>query len=230
MKNTTKQNKLHKRHSDNTRWAYFMQCIEPKSEAINTAFPDYHPQWVQLSQRLTIAPENFHHLRRSLGLSLKQCAAYLRVSGRTIAGWESGKSPVPFAEFELLRLILESPTFKISHTDWSGWFIDANGVLHSPDIGGKGFTPEQLVWLSMNRSEAALLRSDVARLQAELVQAGLENRQLRQMFLDNGVVDEVAAIQKKINGLMSRINTAHIYEFTPTPSTTKDQLYLEKVA
>lgn len=38
--------------SQKTRWAYYVQAIEPKSDAINRAFPDYHPQWVVQSQRL----------------------------------------------------------------------------------------------------------------------------------------------------------------------------------
>ena len=91
MKNTTPKKKLHQQPSEKTRWAYFMQAIEPKSEAINKAFPGYHPQWVQLSQQLTIAPENFINLRRAVGLSRKQCAAYLRTSLTTVARWERGK-------------------------------------------------------------------------------------------------------------------------------------------
>jgi DNA-binding transcriptional regulator YiaG len=227
MKNTTKQKKLHKRPSDKTRWAYFMQAIEPKSEEINKAFPDYHPQWLQLSQQLTIGPENFKNMRRSLGLTVTQCAAYLRADKSTLHKWENGSSPVPFAEFELLRLVLESVRFKMSHVKWAGYFIDDKGVLHSPDIGGKGFTPEQLVWSSMTRSEAALLRNDVNKLQNRLDVAIAENTALREMFLDNGVTDEVAAMQDKVNALMNRINTARVIPFAPTQD---EQQLQEKVA
>jgi len=226
MKNTTEQKKMHNQPSDKTLWAYWMQCIEPKSEEINKAFPGYHPQWLQLSQQLTLAPENFINMRLSLGMTSEQCAAYLRVSCDKLARWESGKTPVPFAEFEVLRMVSESVRSKLTHPDWDGWFINDHGVLHSPIIGGDGFTPEQLAWSTMTRSEAALLRNDVAKLQSQLDAAIAENTNLRQMFLDNGVTDEVAAMQEKVNGLMARINTARVFKFT----IIEDEPLLEKTA
>ena len=213
--------------SEKTRWAYWMQAIEPKSEELNKVFPDYHPQWVQMTQKLTIAGVNFKNLRLSLGMTVRQCAAYLRADLSTVYKWEREDNSVPFAEFELLRLIAESVKFKMSHVNWDGWFMSEDGVLHSPDIGGKGFTPEQLVWSTMTRSEAALLRNDVAKLQTQLDAAIAENTALREMFLDNGVTDEVATMQEKINSLMARINTARVFPFVPVDI---EQQPLEKVA
>lgn len=226
MKNTTSKTKMHTQPSEKTRWAYWMQAIEPTSEELNRAFPDYHPQWVQMSQRFAIAPENFKALRKSLGMSVEQCAAYLRTDKSTVHKWEKGVYRLPFSAFELLRLVLESVKFKMSHPKWDGWFINENGVLHSPDIGGKGWTPEQLVWSTMTRSEAALLRNDVKKLQSQLDAAIAENTALRKMFLDNGVTDEVASMQEKINALMNRINTARVFKFT----LIEDEQPLEKVA
>jgi len=213
MKNTTKQKLGRNQPSEKTRWAYWMQAIEPTSETINKAFSDYHPQWVQNSQMLTVAPENFKAMRISLGMTINQCAAYLRVTEGTVRIWEKGINPVPFAEFELLRLVLESIKFKLSNVQWDGWFISADGALNSPDIGGAGFTPEQLVWSSMSRNEAALLSKELEKLKVELSRSVSENTTLRQLFLNNGVVDEVAAMKKNIDTLMSRINTAKIIPF-----------------
>lgn len=239
MKNITSKKKLHKKPSpgrwpvgrtklgEKTRWAYYMQAIEPTSEEINKAFPGYHPQWVQMSQRYSISAESFKALRLSLGLTVTQCAAYLRADKSTLHKWEKGVSPVPFAEFELLRLVLESVKFKMSHANWSGWFINELGVMHSPDIGGKGFTPEDLVWLSMTRSESAMLRNDVTKLQGQIDAAIAENTALREMFLSNGVTDEVAAVQEKINALMARINTARVIPFAPIQEAPQLQ---EKIA
>lgn len=226
MKNTTSKEKTHTLPSEKTRWAYWMQAIEPTSENLNKAFPDFHPQWVQMSQRFVISGEVFRSMRLALNMNPGQCAAYLRVSVQTIFNWEGGKTPVPFACFELLRVISESVKFKMSHPGWDGWFIDYNGVLHSPDIGGKGWTPEQLIWSTMTRSEAALLRNDVKKLQGQLDEAIAENTALREMFLDNGVTDEVASMQEKINALMNRINTARVFKFT----LVEDEQPLEKVA
>jgi DNA-binding transcriptional regulator YiaG len=225
MKNTTKNTKPRNQPSQKTRWAYWMQAIEPTSEAINKAFPDYHPQWVQLSQKLTISPASFMALREALGMNRAQCAAYLRVDRTCVSKWEIGKQPVHFASFELLRVIFESVSFRMTHPAWDGWFIGAHGELNSPDIGGKGFTPEQLVWSSMTRNEAALLRNDVARLQSELDESLAENTRLRQLFVAQGVVDELASMQDTINDLMARIATAKVIPFP-----TAEVLPLEKTA
>lgn len=231
MKNTTKKKKTlpkktHTYPSEKTRWAYYMQCIEPTSEAINKAFPDYHPQWVQMSQMRAISPGMFSSFRQGLGMTRKQCAAFLRVAESTVAAWERGSRSVPFACFELLRVIQESVSFKMSHPEWDGWFINYHGVLHSPDVGGKGFTPSQLVWSTMTRNEAALLRNEVAQLKSELEISIAENTKLRQMFLSNGVIDELASMQDKINKLMDSIGTARVIPFP----TLENERLLEKVA
>lgn len=221
MKNTTRQKKLHKQPSDKTRWAYWMQAIEPKSEAINMAFPGYQPQWVQQSQMLTIGAANFINLRKALGMSKEQCAAYLRAGYSTVCAWEIGSSQVPFMAFELLRLVLESVKFKMTNAAWDGWFISDKGVLVSPNSGGNGFTPEQLDWLSWQQNEAVVeakaLREEVTGLKAELDEARAENIKLRQMFVAQGVVDELAAMQDTISELMSRIATAKVIPFPAIP-------------
>lgn len=226
MNNNTTNKESHHSISKKTRWAYWMQAIEPTSDALNEAFPDYHPQWVQQSQMITIGAANFIKMRQTLGMTRKQCAAYLRVNYESLARWERGTLPVPFAVFELLRLIHESIKFKMSHVKWDGWIISDDGVLYSPDVGGNGFTPEILNLSTMTRNEAALLRKDVAQLQTQLDAAATENTALRGMLLDKGITDEVAAMQEKINSLMARINTARIIPF-PTLEEEQPQ---EKVA
>lgn len=227
MKNTTSKKKLHRQPSEKTRWAYWMQAIEPTSEQINKAFPSYHPQWIQQSQRLQVSPESFKMLRQMLGMTVQQCGAYLRTDKSTVHKWEKGIFRLPFPAFELLRIILESVSFKMSHPKWDGWFVNENGVLHSPDMGGKGWTPEQLIWSTMTRSEAALLRNDVKKLQSQLDTAIADNTALRELFLANGVTDEVAGMQEKINTLMAKINTARVIPFA---SGDIEQQPLEKAA
>ena len=224
MKNTTSKKKMHREPSEKSRWAYWMQAIEPISEAINKAFPDYHPQWLQMSQMRDINPAMFLGFRKSLGMTREQCAAYLRVDFSTVTAWERGSRPVPFASFELLRVIRESVSFKMSHPEWDGWFISADGVLASSNYGGKGFTPERLNWLEYNSSEAALLRNEVAHLKEELDTAIAENTTLRQMFLNNGVINELVSMQDKINGLMDRIGTAQVIPFLSTGSNQPQEL------
>ena len=225
MKNTTSKKKAHPKKSrpypsDETRRAYWMQAIEPKSEELNKAFPGYHPQWVQMSQMRNISPGMFTSFREALYMTKEQCAAFLRVHSRTISKWERGVLPVPFACFELLRVIRESVSFKMSHPEWDGWFISRDGVLVSPDLGAKQgeFTPERLNWLAWNTHEAALLRNEVDQLKEELSTAIAENTALRKMFMSNGVIDELASMQDKINDLMDRIGTAQVIPFISTNS------------
>lgn len=222
MKNTTgkktRKNISRTEPSAKTRWAYWMQAIEPTSEALNETFPDYHPQWVQMSQMRAISPAMFAGFRESMGMTRGQCAAYLRVGFPTVAAWERGSRPVPFACFELLRVIRESVSFKMSHPEWDGWFISRDGVLVSPDLGAKQgeFTSERLNWLGWSTNEAAMLRNEVIQLKDELGAAISENTRLRQLFLNNGVLDERASMQDKINNLMDSIGTAHVIPFHST--------------
>lgn len=213
MKNTTRLNKTHTGPSKQTRWAYMMQAIEPKSEALNKMFPGYHPQWVQMSQMMTIGPENFMYLRLLLGMTVEQCAAYLRVNVRSIRMWESGSSPVPFAEFELMRLVLESVSFKTSHPKWDGWFISSDGKLVSPQEKSHCFTPDDLKLLVQTYTEKAWLTCEVQRLKKELGEAVEENTRLRQMFLSQGVVDELHSLQDRMNSLIKQIATAQVIPF-----------------
>lgn len=200
--------------SEKTRWAYWMQAIEPKSDALNKAFPNYHPQWLQVSQRMVIGPENFIFLRLMLGMTVEQCAAYLRVGEQTVRRWESGKIPVPFPEFELLRMISESVSFKLSHPEWDGWFISSEGKLVSP-FDGCAHTPDDLNLIPLNQSIKSSLERENERLKQELDEQIAENLRLRQMFLSQGVVDELYGLHDRMSELVKQIATARVLPFRP---------------
>lgn len=217
MKNTTKKKKARNSPSKLSRWAYMMQAIEPCSAEINEAFPDYHPQWLQTSQVCTVSAESFRLMLILLSLSESQCAAYLRINLGTVQKWQTGEEAVPFAVFELLRVILESVSFKTSHPEWDGWFISKNGVLLSGDCAKNGFTVDQLRWLSSQRVDSSNLKIEVDELKAQLQEAQDENTKLRQMYVSEGVVDELAAMGETISNLMTRIATARVIPFA-TPA------------
>ena len=132
--------------------------------------------------------------------------------------------PVQFAAFELLRVIFESASFKLSHPEWDGWFISEHGRLVSPDVACS-FDPGDLNYFSFNKSESAILRNELILMQTKVGEAIRENTQLRQMYVEQGLVDELAAMQATINDLMARVATAKVIPFP----TTADQL-LEKTA
>jgi len=202
--------------SEKTRWAYWMQAIEPKSEAINKAFPGYHPGWVQRSQRATIGAENFVYLRMYLlNLSQKKTAAYLRVSEKQVRAWESGAEPVPFMAFELLRLVYESAAYRLSHAKWDGWFINDEGCFVSPDVGRLSIRPEDFASLQYVQSERDALRAENARLREAIAAQSEENTKLRELFVNQGVVDEIISIRDRLGELFGQLNTARIFKLRP---------------
>lgn len=107
------------------------QRVNPR----NPHFKGFRPAWlVQASQRLEISPEDFKVLRtNTLYMSREQCAAYLRVDRHTVWQWETGRNPIPFIAYELLRLLTETMQFKIAHSEWEGWSVNRHGELCNPD-------------------------------------------------------------------------------------------------
>lgn len=204
--------------SNKTRWAYWMQAIEPTAPEIDAAFPGYHPLWVQSSQRLTIAPENFRHLRRHcLNITQTQAAAYLRVKATEVRAWERGEKPIPFMAFELLRLVFESVAFRLSHAAWDGWYIDHDGHFVSPDMGKLAVTPAEVSFLPMLRNHRDILQAEVGRLKAELEAQQAENTRLRTLYQTNGIVRELAGMHERLAALMESIQTAQVIPFPLQP-------------
>jgi hypothetical protein len=196
-----------------TQWAYWMQAIEPKSEAINKAFPGYQPQWLQRSQRGTVNAEGFVYLRMFvLNLSQAKTAAYLRVSTKQVRAWETGAEPVPFMAFELLRMVCESAAHRLSHAKWDGWFIGEDGGFVSPDVGRLSVKPEDFTAWQYTQSELETHRANVKKMQEEITALVAENTRLRGLFVNQGVVDEIAYIRDRMGELFGQINTARIFE------------------
>ncbi len=157
-----------KHPNEKTMYAYYMQAIEPNSKAINDAFPEYHPMWLIKSQQKTVSAKHFKYMREvMLGMTREECGAFLRASECTLRNWESGKSPVPFMAFELLRLVYESAHFKMSHSEWQGWFISDDGRLVSPDRGNLSFSPSELSFIRETHTANAIYQAENTRLLQE---------------------------------------------------------------
>lgn len=202
--------------SDKTRWSYWMQAIEPTSKAIEKAFPGYHPLWVQDSQRTAISKEQFQHLRKNmLVLNQAKTAAYLRVSIKTLIAWEAGRETIPFMAFELLRLVYESTNNRLSHAQWDGWFIAKDGCFVSPDVGRLAVQPNDFTALLYTQGERDAVRRENQKLREAIAAKTEENTRLRALFVNQGVVDEIAHIRDRIGELFGQINTAKIFQIKP---------------
>jgi len=189
-----------------TLWAYYMQAIEPNSTELNEAFPEYQPMWVIQSQNKMVTAENFKVMREHLlKMTRKQCAAYLRVTIRTVQSWETGKEAVPFMAFELLRLVSESVHYRLSHKDWQGWFIDSNGRLVSPDRGNLSFSPDELSFIRETHQVKAMYQTENNQLRKEVEPLRAEIAELRAADGYRDMLDELKAIEAKIGNLTSKI-------------------------
>jgi len=205
--------------SEKTQWAYWMQAIEPTGEEINRAFPGYHPLWVQHSRRLTVTRESFKHLRKHcMNVSQAQVAAYLRVRVRDVREWENGKQPVPFMAFELLRLVFDSVTFRLSHQKWDGWFIDRDGFMVSPDLGKLFIEPRDFKAYTVQLGQIRALDERLAELKEQVAAKDIENAELRRQFQHGALAQELEAMQEKISGLLASIHTAEVIPFPMQPA------------
>jgi len=197
-----------------------MQAIEPISKPLDRAFPGYHPLWVQNSQRIAITPTSFKYMRRDmLHISQAQVAAYLRVSVKTVSAWESGRKSIPFMAFELLRLVYESPASRLSHVHWDGWYIARDGAFISPDVGRMSVRPHDFAALLYIQAERDAVRNENRILLEAIADKTDENTRLRELFLNQGTVDELAYIRDRIDELFGQLNTARIFQLRPVSKT-----------
>ncbi|MBT0962053.1 hypothetical protein [Denitromonas iodatirespirans] len=208
--------------SERSRWAYFMHGMNPDDTdaaavaRIGAAFGPEHPAWIVASRPGQEATSGrFRHMRKYvLQLTRQQAAVYLRVSPRTIAAWETDASAVPFSAYEALRLLSESPEFRLSHRRWDGWFVNPqSGGLVSPDRGRLAVTPEEINGLPQLYAQREFHRSEADRLKRELAEAIAENTRLRELFLSDGVTDQLRGMHDQLSGLLGRIGTAKVLEF-----------------
>lgn len=204
-----------------TQWSCFMQAIEPNNVVINTAFPEYQPMWVIQSQRKTVSATNFKYMREyMLNMTVEQCAAYLRIHRTTINRWENGESTIPFMAFELLRLVFESANFRLSHKNWQGWFINQDGRLVSPDRGNLSFSSDELSFIRESHQVKAMYESENTKLRKEIEPLRAEIAELRALTGNDGLLDELKAIEARLAELSSRVGSNKVVRMVNSSKTT----------
>lgn len=179
------------------------------------------PQWLEESQnQQTCGHENFK-LRRVhiLRMSEQQLATWLKVTMAQVTRWENGKSPIPFAVFEAMRLLAESITYQRQNDTWAGWRFSKFGELVSPD-GTLIFTVDRLMAVANSFRMAGYLEVDNQRLSHELQQAQQEvealkqeNEHLREMVANDGVLSELHTIKNQVETLLNQVDRGRVYAF-----------------
>lgn len=203
--------KLQKRMSDKTIWAYHMQAIEPRDLKIIQAFPDYHPMWLIQSQEMPVTGARFKYMRETLlGMSVNECAAYLRLDRVTVYRYERDGARIPFSAFELLRVLYESPQFKMSHQSWDGWYISKDGKLVSPDVGNLAFTPNDLSTVRHAHAYNRTLRHEVEKLTRELQLANEKLERFEQSQIEAEILDELVELEQSLSAIRSKIGKSKV--------------------
>ena len=172
------------------------------------------------------SPELFYNLRRNvLVLNRKQCARLLRVHVSSVLFWETGKHPVPFHAYLALLLASESQHYRLASEAWRDWqFIERidtdsryqykNRVRHITEIVnhtiGAHFTPSDLERFHELRTQAEALQGEALLLRQRVDELVAENTHIREMFRVDGVTSELHAMHDRLQGLLSKINTAEV--------------------
>lgn len=197
--------------TEKTRWAYYMQAIEPRDQALLRAFPDYHPMWVIQSQDMQVTGARFKYLREILlGMSINQCAAYLRLDRGTIYRYERDGAQIPFSAFELLRVLYESAQFRMSHQSWDGWFISKAGRLVSPDVGRLSFSPAELSSIRHTHVYNKTLITETQRLTEELRIANEKLARFQQNQIEAEILEELVELEQALSAISSKIGKSKV--------------------
>lgn len=210
-----------------SEWAAWMNGADP--EWLDTAQArelarvfDFHcPAWLIESEPWRqVNGGRFKGFRESItGLTVAQCAAYLRVHPASVRRWESGEVEVPFAAFEVLRLLYYTAAQRLSHKHWDGWFINPKtGELVSPDIGRLAVRPEEINGLPLLYQERAMLKQQVSSQAAQIAALQTENAAIRSSDTSRKVAAELEAMQERISELLGSVRTAQIFEFNQAPA------------
>lgn len=168
--------------------------------------------WASFAFHRNPGPADFRVMRQQLRLTQTQCAELLGVYRNTVQSWDTGKKRVPPMAYHLLRLLLASNHFVASNADWEGWQVARDGLLYGPD-SRYGFSPADLRAWWYERQAAKTARQNAEGLNAALSRAQQENTELRNLFVNQGVVDELVSMQARMTELLSRLNTAQVIPF-----------------
>ncbi len=146
----------------------------------------------------------------------EQLGALLRVTGRTIRRWESGKGEIPFSMWWMIHCTLQDPDYFLSRPGFHDFYIEyENGTAllcsrSYPDIRQ---SPGELFVNRAALNEVLVLREEMKRQKETLDEMTAENTKLRQLLKAQGVTAELQAMQDHITDMMKRISTADVLEF-----------------
>jgi len=109
------------------------------------------------TSRIWVEPQDFRDLRRSSGMTRREAAKALDVTGRTIQNWETGGARIPWLAFRMLRILQGCA---LPGKDWEGWTVHGD-TLTAPN--GRHFTANELQHIEQIFGMARLWRQTYSR-------------------------------------------------------------------
>jgi len=166
--------------------------------------------WLSFAFHRNPGPADFRVMRQCLRFSQARCAELLGVYGPlTVRRWENGTRPVPSMAYHMLRLLLESKHFTLRHEEWNGWQVGRDGKLYAQ--GGRySFQARELEAWWIRSQQIRALEKHLEETRAALATMEAENTKLRELFVKQGVVGELADMRVRLGELWSRLNTAQV--------------------
>lgn len=168
-----------------------------------------------------ITPGDFKNWRQHFMLmSTDQLASLLRVTGRTIRGWESGKTKIPFSVWWVMHVTLQDPERFLTRPGFHDFYID----YRDGEARLCSYAYPEIRWsatdLYFNRcalNEVLDLRRTIEKQSNAYQNLEAENTRLRQLLKKKGISNELEALQEKISDLAKRLNTADVLDFIADP-------------
>ena len=104
-----------------------------------------------------VEPQSFRDLRRQAGMTRREAAKALDVTGRTIQNWETGGARIPWMACRMLRIL---QGYALPGSDWEGWTVQGD-TLTAPN--GRHFTAGELQHIEQIFGMARLWRQTYSR-------------------------------------------------------------------
>ena len=185
--------------------------FDRRVNAKNPNWAGFRPDWLRDAEKtVRVAPVNFGHLRRHvLSMTLEQCAAFLRVGAASVAAWEAGIEPIPYAAYLALRMAGELQYLPHSIKEWADFKIIGSG----PDVGklldtrtGEMFSPGEIVTIRYAYAQASSVLAENHRLKQQMKAIQGEVERLRSLRQIDGVSRELESMRERMQVLLSELN------------------------
>lgn len=177
------------------------------------------PQWYERALQVAeLTPADFAHWRKSyVQLTIDECARLFRVSAGLVKRWERGTASIPFAAWYVVHCHLQKPDVWVSRCGFSDLYVeyeDGEALLCSAEWPDIRYSHGQLVYLGQMLTQLHAKEGEIERLRERISELEQENTNLRQMFKQNAVTQELQSMHERLSSLLGQVSTADVYSLS----------------